>query len=95
MFDQRLKLRGELQHDFHAVRGTLRVFVEPAIDRQFHGFEKIMAHGGVLWPVGKRIKIELFDSVAAAKRPDYNVQAIGMTVFFRVGKVAKEDEINR
>ena len=83
-FDQRLKLRAELLHHLPAVRGTFRIFLEPAIDRRFHGFERITAHAGILWPVGKRIKIEIFDSAIVAKRPDYNVDAIGMMVFVRL-----------
>ena len=94
--DQRLKFRGELLQDLCAIKGTFRAFLEPAIDRESHGFEKITAHAGVLWPVGKRIKVEIFDTVTIARKPEYNVDAIGMIFFVRLGKKDNRGcEINR
>jgi hypothetical protein len=83
-FDQRLKIETELLHDVHSLRGMFRGHIEPAIDQQFHGFEKATLHTGMLWPLGKRVKVEVFNSVSVAKRPDYGIEAVGTIVFIQL-----------
>jgi hypothetical protein len=96
MFDQRLKIQAELLHAVHPVRATFRAFIEPAIDQQFHGFEKLTIHTGMLWPAGKRVKVEVFNSVSVGKKPDYGIEAIGMVIFVQLrNKGRAGGEINR
>lgn len=83
-FDQRLKIQTELLRDIHAVRGTFRGYIEPAIDQRIHGFEKVTVHTGMLWSATKRVKVELFNSVSVAKQPDIGVEALGMIFFVQV-----------
>ena len=83
-FDLRLKVQTELLQNVHALRGTFRGYIEPAIDQQFRGFEKVIVHTGMLWPVSKRVKFELFNSVSVAKRPDYGIEALGMVLFIQL-----------
>jgi hypothetical protein len=96
IFDQRLKIQAELLHPLHPVRGTFRGFVEPAIDQQFHGFEKLTIHTGMVWPAGKRLKLEIFNSVSVAKKPDYGIEAVGMVIFVQLrNNDTTGGEINR
>lgn len=83
-FDQRLKIQTELLHDIHALKGTFRGYIEPAIDQHFHGFEKVTVHTGLLWPATKRVKVELFNSVSVAKQPDMGIEALGMMIFVQL-----------
>lgn len=80
-FDLRLKVQTELLQNLRALRWTFRGYIEPAIDQQFQGFEKVIVHTGILWPVSKRMKFELFNSVSVAKRPDYGIEALGILIF--------------
>lgn len=66
-FDERLKIQAELLQHLHRVRGTFRGFIEPAIDQQFRGFERVTIHIGMLWPATGIMKLEVFNSAGIAK----------------------------
>jgi hypothetical protein len=95
-FDQRLIIRGELLRDVRALRATFRGFTEPVIDHQFGGFEKLIVHAGMVWPMGRKIRVEVFDQLNLAKKPDSVVEAIGTVIFVQLRNKDKAGgEINR